>query len=163
MIQEIFKKIIGFENYEISNLGNVKSNKFNKERILKPRKNSNGYLYVNLSKNKKYKSIMVHKLVSISFLNNIPDGTQKIVTDHIDNNKLNNKLENLQLISQRENTIKSSRNKTGYFGVYEIKGKYKTKYCSKIIINKKFNFLGYFDTKIEAHNEYLKHYNKFKI
>ena len=155
-MREEWKDIISHNGeYKISNLGNVKSFKLKKELILKPRKNSNGYMYVNLCKEGKYKSIMMHKLVAISFLHHIPDGTHKIIVDHIDGNKLNNNVENLQLISQRENSVKGKINKSGYTGVFESKDK--KKWVSKITSGKICKHLGTFDTKIEAHNEYLKY------
>ena len=48
---EIWKDIEGYDNYMVSNLGRVKSLKFNKERILKPYKTEKGYLKISLIKN----------------------------------------------------------------------------------------------------------------
>jgi hypothetical protein len=151
---EKWKDIFDYSDYKVSNLGNIKSLKFNKELILKSRKNSNGYLYVNLCKEGTYKTIMVHKLVAIGFLNHTPDGTQKIVVDHLDANKENNNLNNLQLISQRENSIKNKLNKTGYTGVYNSSNN--KRWVSRIMIGKHTKYLGTFETKTEAHQEYLR-------
>lgn len=109
IIKEIYKDIPNYKGlYQVSNLGKIKSlgnNKLKKEKILKNRLSSSGYLHVYLSKNKEGKNFKVHQLIAMAFLNHIPNG-HKIVVDHIDNNPLNNYVENLQLISQRENTSK---------------------------------------------------------
>lgn len=152
--EEIFKEIPGYEKYYASNFGNIKSLKQNKERILKPNDNTQGYLYVNLSKNNISKSKMVHVLIAITFLDHKPDGTHKIVVDHIDNNKSNNNLSNLRLTTQRENSIKNKLSKSGYTGVYESRDK--KKWVSRIVIGRKYFHLGTFDTGLEAHNRYLK-------
>jgi hypothetical protein len=166
-MEEIWKDVIDYEgHYKVSNLGRVKSlpreikkNGFyiSKEKILKTNANNGGYLYVNLFKDKTGKSFYIHRLVAIFFLNHKPDGTQKIVVDHIDSNKLNNKVENLQLISQRENISKTKRGSSKYTGVSW--SKLDKKWRSSILINKKRIHLGLFNTEEEAHNAYQ---NKLK-
>lgn len=137
--------------YQVSNLGNVKSLKNNKERILKPSKNR--YLKVVLSKNDKNKTYTIHQLVAITFLNHKPDGTLKIIVDHKDNNNLNNRLDNLQLISQRENSSKDRKGGSSkYTGVYWDKRD--SKWVSQLLINNKHKNLGYFDNEIEAADAY---------
>ena len=96
---EIWKKINGYENYEISNHGNVKSNNYSKIRILKKEK-CKGYLRVSLSKNNKVKRFLVHRLVALSFLKN--EDNKKCV-NHKDGNKLNNSLGNLEWSTYSEN------------------------------------------------------------
>lgn len=162
-MKEIWKDIPGYEGlYQVSNLGNVKSLPrkicnyqgfhISKERILKPGKNSKGYLSVVLSDNKNniIKSKKVHQLVAMAFLNHKPDGSLKKVIDHINNNKSDNKLHNLQIITNRENCSKDVKNKTSkYTGVsWEKRRK---KWVVRIKINKKYLHLGYFDNEIEAH------------
>ena len=89
-----------FENYKVSNRGRVlatsylnKANKMEKERILKPSIKKDGYLQVSLTNDKGKKSIKVHRLVALSFINN-PEG--KDTVNHIDGNKLNNSVYNLE-------------------------------------------------------------------
>ena len=78
---EVWKDIEGYEGYyQVSNLGRVKSLKWNKERILKPFVDSSKYQRVKLSSNLKEKNFLVHRLVAIAF---ITDGREQFV-NHID-------------------------------------------------------------------------------
>ena len=96
---EIWKEITGYDgDYMISNFGRVKSFKRNKEIILKPRKTSK-YAYVSLNGKTRY----IHHLVAIEFMNHTIN--RDIVIDHIDNNGQNNHIDNLQIISARDNSI----------------------------------------------------------
>ena len=150
---EVFKDIPGYEGiYQVSNLGNVKSFKLNKEKILKPGIGGNGYLYVILYNEEKVKNIQIHQLVAMAFLNHTLDGTMKIVVDHKDNNKLNNRLSNLQLVSQRENLSKDRNGTSKYTGV--CWSKQRSKWVSQIRINGKLKHLGYFDSEEEAGKYY---------
>ena len=151
-MEKIWKDIPGYENvYQVSNYGEVKSLKFGKERILKPGKNSGGYYYVGLFKNDKKKSIVIHKLVAMAFLNHIPDGMTTIV-NHIDNNPSNNFLDNLELVSQRYNASCHKQD----VGVSWYKQK--NKWFTKIHINKQIH-LGYFTNKQDAIDMYQKALN----
>jgi hypothetical protein len=172
MQKEVFKDIPGYEGlYQVSNLGNVKSLpkkwiagngtvRNSNSKILKPGIDSSGYYSVGLSLNFKSKTINIHKLVAITFLNYIPSNNEKLVVDHIDNNKLNNCLKNLQLITHRENCSKGKLLKiktSKYTGViYHIQCK---KWISRIQINKKNIHIGLFKTEEEAHLAYI---NKLK-
>ena len=100
-MEEIFKDIVGFEGYyEVSNLGRIKSLWFGKERILKPAKNSNGYLFVNLCKDKEKHKKLVHRLVTQAF---IPNPENKKEVDHINTIKDDNRVYNLRWASKSEN------------------------------------------------------------
>ena len=163
---EIWKDVPGYEGiYQVSDMGNVKSlsrevlrnGKYPiiiKEKILKPVLNSNGYLILGLSKNGFIKKITVHTLVAMAFFNHKPDGTHKIVVDHINNNKLDNRLVNLQLISQRENSSKDKKGTSQYTGVRLIKST--NKWRTDIRINGNKKFLGLFTDEYEAHLVYQK-------
>lgn len=110
---EIWKDIKGFEGlYRVSNLGRVKSlERFRKgendslvsvkERILKPWITHNGYYLVGLCKNSIRKMYLVHRLVWITFNGQIPEGYE---VNHINEVKSNNRLENLNLMTHKENT-----------------------------------------------------------
>lgn len=148
---EVWKKIKEFENYEISNLGRVKS--INKEIILKHRLSKNNYFIINLYKNKKRETKYIHQLVAISFLNHIPCG-HKLVVNHKNFIRTDNRVENLEIITQRENSNKKHlKSVSKYTGV--SKSSNTNKFESRIVINGKLKYLGIFDNEIEAN----KHYN----
>lgn len=101
---EIWKPIKDYENYEVSNLGKVKSLNYNRtgeEKILKPRKDKDGYLYVGLYKSGKRKFFKIHRLVATAYIFN-PDDKPQI--NHIDCNRQNNCVENLEWCSLAYNT-----------------------------------------------------------
>lgn len=109
---EIWKDITGYEGfYQVSNYGNVRSlkkwcgNKHIKKwiddiRVLKPLKNNKGYFEIHLKKNCKRKKYFIHRLVATAFLDK-PIG--KEVINHKDYNPLNNNVENLEWVTQKEN------------------------------------------------------------
>lgn len=104
-MKEVFKDIAGYEGlYQVSNLGRVKSlprkRTINKERILKPKLNKNGYLEVALCKNSQYKMWRVHKLVANAFISN-PENKSQI--NHINGRKEDNRAENLEYCTASEN------------------------------------------------------------
>ena len=94
---EIWKTIKSYKNYKISNLGRIK-NKNNE--LLHP----SGLIYkmIGLQKNKKSKKYCIHKLVAGAFIPN-PDNKKEV--NHIDHNKHNNKLSNLEWVTHRENIV----------------------------------------------------------
>lgn len=101
-MNEVWKDVEGYERlYEVSNLGRVKSLKFGKERILKPRKNCKfGYVAVVLCKNGELKKILVHRLVGKAF---VPGWFNGAVINHKDHNPLNNIVSNLEWTTQKDN------------------------------------------------------------
>jgi len=143
---EQYLNIKDFENYSISNFGNVKNNLTG--RILKTSFGGDGYKIVSLSKNGKKKNVKIHQLVAKYFLLN-PEN--KLCIDHIDNDKLNNNFSNLRYATHIENCRNrsiSSRNTSGIKGVYFHKPS--QKWMAYIGINKKLINIGYFDTLEEA-------------
>lgn len=90
---EKWKKIKGYENYEISTYGNVKSLKNKNIKILKPSKSNSGYLQVVLCKNGKTKNHFIHRLVAENFIENKNNYSE---INHKDENKLNNHIDNLE-------------------------------------------------------------------
>lgn len=102
--QEIWKDIEGYEGlYQVSNFGRVKSlNKYHhkREQILKPNLKSDGYYETSLSKNSKPKWVRTHRLVAQAF---IPNPENKPQINHKDGNKLNNCIENLEWVTNKEN------------------------------------------------------------
>lgn len=101
---ETFVKIVGFEKYEVSNLGRVRNVKSG--RILKPRLRRDGYLEHLLYKNNKQKHLLLHRILATAFVDN-PEG--KPYVNHIDENKTNNDLNNLEWCTVRENNVHGTR------------------------------------------------------
>lgn len=100
MNTETWKSITGYEGlYEVSNLGRVKSLKFDKEKILKPNK-VKGYLRVELLKNGQRKLLYVHRLVAAAFIPN-PKGLPEV--NHKDEDKTNNSVTNIEWVSRWDN------------------------------------------------------------
>jgi len=103
---ETFVKIEGFENYEVSNLGKVRNIKSG--RIIKPSLNKNGYLRLWLYENNKKKYLYLHRIIATAFIDN---SEEKPCVNHIDENKTNNDLSNLEWCTERENMIHGTRTK----------------------------------------------------
>ena len=102
---EQWKYIKEYDNkYAVSSYGRVKSFKGITERILKPSKTHDGYEFVVMCKNNKTKPFRINRLVAIHFIQN-PNNFPQV--DHIDGNKVNNHVENLQWMSAKDNTTKS--------------------------------------------------------
>ena len=111
-IQETWKDIPGYEGlYKVSNTGKVKSMNYRHSdvpRILATVDNGYGYYIVILYLNSVRKSASVHRLVWTAFNGPIPEGLQ---INHLNENKADNRLENLSLCTPKENTNYGTRNK----------------------------------------------------
>jgi len=95
---EEFKCINGYENYyQISNYGNVKTlyNRYKKCIFKKPFIRKDGYVVINLIKDKKQTTFYLHKLVAGHFIQQDGD-VLKSEVNHIDGNKQNNNVDNLE-------------------------------------------------------------------
>ena len=153
---EVFKDVPNYEGiYQVSNFGNVKSFKCGKEKQKKSTVNSSGYLNICLTDNeKKQRTIKVHVLVAMTFLNYKPNGKQDFVIDHKNEIKTDNRVENLQIISQRENIQKHHKNKNGGLGcVFHPQTK---KWRSRIHINGFNIHLGLFEEKKTCEKIFIK-------
>ena len=121
----IWKRIEGYSNYFINKNGKIKNIKSGK--ILNGCKNSDGYIRVNLSKNRKGKTYSIHRLVAIAFIEN-PEN--KPMIDHINTIRNDNRLENLRWVTRSENmqnTIVYINNKLGIKNIsiiYDNNNKY---------------------------------------
>jgi hypothetical protein len=149
---EVWKDLPEYEGlYQVSNLGNVRSLKFNKIRYIKSLNDKERYA-VTLYKNKiRTTNNRVSVLVAEAFLNHNRCG-HKIVVDHIDNNKINDRLYNLQLISSRKNCSKDKKGTSKYTGVY--KPTREKKWKAQIRINGKVKHLGVFTDEKKASESY---------
>ena len=123
---------------------------------MKPSVDHCGYLRAVLCRYGVTETKKIHQLVAISFLNHTPNG-HNLEIDHIDGDRLNNRIENLQIVTHRANAstcfVKGKENYSSkYTGV--IWYKRDSRWRSQITINGNPKFLGYFDSETEAHNAY---------
>jgi len=162
---EVWKDIPEYEGlYQVSNLGNVRSLNYRRtgkcKNLIQTINNKYKRKNVTMRKNSISYTKKPYILVAETFLNHNPCG-HKIVVDHIDNNSLNDKLYNLQLITQRKNTVKNKNLGTSkYTGVYWNKDN--KKWRATIYVNKKNINLGYFTDEKEAAKAYQNELNKIK-
>lgn len=108
LLNEIWKPIPGFEGlYEVSNLGRIKSLKRNTTSggIMKTHVNK-GYEYSHLCKNGKHRNVKVHRAVAEAF---IPNPDNKPDVNHKDENPLNNRADNLEWATKKENVNYGTR------------------------------------------------------
>ena len=154
---ENWKCIKGFEGiYQISNLGRVR--RWRKKQkfwfVLKPLNHSAGYKRVKLRNKGNDRDAYIHILVIEAFK---PNETGEVV-NHIDGNRENNALENLEYVSQREN-ISHGKIVKKFTGTR----KRGSKYSSRIFIDGKRVFLGSFNCQTSAHFAYLKALKNYGI
>lgn len=96
---KIWKKILGFNDYEISNDGDLRSYKHGKQTILKKRYSKDGYVWYILTENGKSYCRRAHRLVAEAFIDN-PENKETV--NHIDGNKMNNNVNNLEWATRNE-------------------------------------------------------------
>lgn len=159
---EIWKDIDGYSGYyQISNFGRVKSfsrlvlngfsNRMTTIKIRKPKFNRSGYAEVCINFNNKSIQFRIHRLVALHFIDN-PNNKSEV--NHIDSNRLNNNVTNLEWTSKRENQCHGSinRKKTSrYVGVWFNKKSKSNAWRSQIQINNKCIYLGSYHTEEEAY------------
>ena len=113
---EMWRLINGYDNYEVSSHGRVRNNRT--MRILKGGTNHGGYLHVNLTKNRKGKTTLIHQVVAEAYCE-IPIMYDCI--DHIDRNKKNNHYKNLRYCTSSENMKNMTTPKTNTSGIKGVK------------------------------------------
>ena len=128
-----YRRIEGFEDYIISNYGEVFSLKNNKVIELRAGKCTKGYFYVGLCKDGKRKSVRVHILVGNAF---VGKRENRLTFDHIDRNKINNRADNIRLATYSEQ-------------MYNQNTRYSNEFGEKYIITEFANVRGY---KYEYYN-----------
>lgn len=100
MSEEEWKSIPGFDQYEASNLGNVRNTKT--KRVMEKFQAKNGYVRLTLRKNGKYVSVDIHRLVAQTFL---PNPDNKKTVNHINHIRNDNRLENLEWATHTEQSL----------------------------------------------------------
>ena len=165
---ELWKDVVDYETlYQISNLGNFRRHpdKQSKDRYRTPKGiarrtaiNHFGYKYATLSKDGKSTKKTVHQLVAVAF---IPKCTYGAVINHIDGNKLNNCVSNLELSNSVHNNthahaigLAPKPGKSIYRNVSTVMRKGKKAatiaYTASVKINSLRHFIGWFRDEIEA-------------
>lgn len=153
---EVWENIKGYEGlYQVSNIGRVKAlrkivhynnaQRTQEERIMRPEVIKKGYLRVLLCFKGTQKHQQVHRLVYSAFKGDIPEG---ILINHKDLDKKNNCIDNLELMTNRQNAhhYRRSVGRSLPLGVSKVRNKYK----AVIQINKKAIRLGVYDTPEQA-------------
>jgi hypothetical protein len=118
MKKEIWKDVIGYEGiYQVSNLGDVKrigkihlcNYKYQNGYLLKSLDNGKGYLRIKLSNKGISKRVMLHRIIAEAFIDN---PNKHPVVNHIDGNKKNNNIDNLEWCTQSYNCLCSVKSGT---------------------------------------------------
>ena len=165
---EVWKEINGYDGYHISSLGRVKSTKrcrVDHDIIMKPSFDGRGYLQVCLYNNGKGKTLKIHKLMAIAFLNHKQNGMREVI-NHKDGNKENNNIDNIEVVSQRFNMneyfrLNSHKLSSKYTGVHWNKAV--GKWESQLKVNNKKICVGYFHSEIEASLAYQNKINELNL
>lgn len=158
-MEEIWKDIEGYENlYQVSNLGNVMSFWKNQPHLLKPKRNPNGYLYVNLTFcSNNSKRFYVHRLVAEAF---IPNPQKLPCINHKDEIKTNNRVDNLEFCTYSYNNTYGS-------ALYKrAEAQINRKDLSKTVLqyNKNGNFINEYPSVREAERiTGIKHNNIYRV
>ena len=152
-MEEIWKDIPEYDGlYQVSNFGRVRSLKFGKIKILKLGSDGYGYVCCSLCKLGKERTYKIHQLVAYAFLNHTPS-KHKLVIDHINDVKNDNRVENLQIVTSRFNACKTQIKYSSKFkGVCWDKSR--NKWISYIQINKIKKHLGRYENEYDAHLAY---------
>lgn len=149
---ENWKAVKGYETlYEVSDLGGIKSLTYNK--IMKPILKKWGYLNISLYKNKESRTFRVHRLILITFVENVNNYP---VVNHINGNKSDNRVCNLEWVTESENNTHryiGKQKSSKYTGVQWHKAT--NKWLAKYKLNQKATHLGVFENEYDAHMAYV--------
>ena len=143
--EEEWFEIPEYPNYKINKKGQIINSR---GKILKPVNHSEGYLQIGLHKNGKVKIFKIHRLMAMVFMPKLYTNS-KLVINHKDLNKKNNNLENLELITQKENILHSKIN-----GRQERKKGIKNKLSKKVYqYTKEYEFIREWDCVMQIKRE----------
>ena len=159
-MNEEWKDVVDFESiYQISNLGNFRRNPLNPRKAKYPKfVNRLGYQYISISKNGKRNNKTVHQLVAAAFIPNFKYGMH---INHIDGNKVNNDLCNLEISNPVHNNTHahtlSTASKPGKSKYRNVSIRYDKRhkiphaaYTANVKINSVRHYIGTYKTEIEA-------------
>jgi len=160
---EIWKEVRGYGGfYMASHMGGIKVVRSEETKVLKQHVSKGGYLRVGINVNGNKSAVESHKLIAIAFLDHTPCG-MKLVVDHKNGIKTDNRACNLQVITQKENVLKGNagcrsarcsktNGSSNYVGVSWDKSRNRWK--SRISVEGKCKHLGYFVCELEASKAY---------
>ncbi len=149
IINEEWRSISGYVNYQVSNIGRVRN--ATSGRTLKQHE-AKGYMYVSLCQNSVGKKHRVHRLVGQEFLDN---PNNKPMIDHIDRDTLNNTINNLRWVSNSQNSMnrrKLQNTSSKFKGVCFRESE--NRWHARIKLNGKVKSLGLFSCEKEAARKY---------
>ena len=173
--KEIWKDVPGYEGYyQVSDIGRVRSldrvrtyksgaSKLLEGKMSNPIMND-GYKRVTLTMKGKQKAFKISQLVAMAFLGHKPDGL-KLVVDHINGNRLDDRVENLRIVTHRANTSTCFRANNGTFSSEYVGVHWSTdslKWNSKIYYDGINIHLGSFDNETDASDAYQKALSKIE-
>jgi hypothetical protein len=131
---------------------NKKGTFFKRKKVENKVNHSNGYCQIRF----KRKTVYYHNIIWILSQGDIPEG---LVIDHIDGNRINNNIDNLRVVTIRQNSHNQDIHRNGrLFGCSFVKDR--NKWRARIRINGKKISLGSYDTEQEAHERYLQELKK---
>ena len=173
--KEIWKDVTNYEGYyQVSNMGNIRSldrkvffrdgrERFYKGKIIDGYVNE-GYRRTTLSKDGIARDFKLSQLVAMAFLEHTPNG-HTFVVDHKDGDRSNDRVENLRIVTKRDNSticFRSDRDSLSskYTGVCWRKDR--SKWQSTIRFNGRVIHLGYFTDELEASKAYQSALSKIK-
>lgn len=150
---EEWKCVNGFKDYQINSKGDVLSFKRKNKKLLTSHIDRYGYPSVKLCDKGLEVTFRVHQLVAMNFLGHTIDGSRYLVVNHKNFIRTDNRVENLEIITNRENANRKHLKSTSkYVGVsWDNENK---KWRSSIMINGKYKCLGRYIVEEEASNAY---------